>query len=350
MLYLGGDFSSIGQMFSFQLKGIPSCLAYLNISEISFTSIAEQCDGPIHKISVYNERIYAVGAFNNLLPNNAKTTGAVAYLDENGLWNGIGSIFNQQVNTISFWNDNIIIGFEDNDDLSNLAILKDGEWETLEGGVEGGSVKDIAIIDDLLYIVGNFESANGVPNTRGIALLDLNTQTWSSIASLDVGEYINSIYVDENNDIYVVGFFEPIGTSDPNIAKFDGITWSSVASIPFPVNEGVINTIVVDNENIIVGGSFSSTSYNNIAMWNGEKWSDLNSGVTCSDVCVPSVTTITPIPHLIYKRIPSPTFSFDNFFKWRLWAYMAGGAFVVSAILSLITLFLWRICSCNGKS
>lgn len=85
-------------------------------------------------------------------------------------------------------------------------------------------------------------------------------------------------------------------------------------------------------------------------MWDGKEWSNMTGGVSCSELCSASVTTITPIPHLKYQRIPSPTFSFDTFFRWKIWAYMTAGALILAAILSLTTLFLWRVCSCTSKS
>ena len=348
-MYIGGDFDSIGQMFSFQKTRIQSCLAYLNISEMQFHSVANQCDGSIRKISINNGTIYAVGDFNNLIPNKVLTTGAVAYLGDDGAWRGLGSLFNQRVNAIVFWNESIIIGLENSGSLNNLAIFENGEWKTLSNGVDGGGVKDLYVLDDNLYVVGHFESVNGgMVNTRGIASLDLIDMTWSSIASLGDDEYINSMYVDSNEDIFVVGSFAPISGSDPNIAKYDGFSWSSVASQAFPVvDDAILNVISGDNGTLIIGGIFSSSSYNNIAIWNGTQWHGLRAGLTCSNMCNASVTTITPFPHLIFVPSTSPTFSFDTFFKWKPWAIMAAGALIVAGILSLLTLMCFRLCSCN---
>lgn len=344
LLYIAGDFDRIGEFASYKQKGIESSLAFVNISDSKYTSLSNKCDGTIHQIS-WNETIYAVGSFNNIEPYT-QSTGCVAYLDSEGVWKGVGSIFNQQANTIAIWGDSIIVGFENNVGLLNLGIYKDNVWNPLNGGVQGGSVKHILIHDDLLYVVGTFESVgSSVPNTRGIAFYDLVAEEWFSIAELEENEYINYVHVDNRDELIIVGSFNGLGTSDPNIARYVGNEWVAITNSPFPITSGDLLTVTTSESAIYVGGDFSIDTFNGIVAWNGTAWKDVSEGVECLEWCSAKVLTITPIPEFEFLVERPPPFDLDNFIRWKAWAIMGGIALGAACIIALVTVIFWRACS-----
>lgn len=87
-----------------------------------------------------------------------------------------------------------------------------------------------------------------------------------------------------NVGLYVAGLFDDIdGVTDTlNIAFYDG-AWHAMGT---GVN-GIINTIISDGINIYIGGSFTTaggTPCANVAMWDGEAWYSLGSGIPSSAV------------------------------------------------------------------
>jgi hypothetical protein len=127
-----------------------------------------------------------------------------------------------------------------------------------------------------VYVGGQFTTAGGISANR---IAKWNGTSWSSLDS-GLNNTCTAIAVDNNNNLYVGGAFTTAGGISANrIAKWNGSSWSSLVS-------GLNNTctaIAVDNNNnLYVGGTFTTAggiSANRVAKWNGTSWSSLSSGL-----------------------------------------------------------------------
>lgn len=85
-----------------------------------------------------------------------------------------GNIFETIVNAVLIWKDNVIIGgkftFDDNN-ITNVAILRDGLMNNLGNDVILGEVKSLLVVDDLLYI-GSASTAE--ENKNSFLIYNLN--------------------------------------------------------------------------------------------------------------------------------------------------------------------------------
>jgi len=99
-------------------------------------------------------------------------------------------------------------------------------------------------------------------------------QSWFPLCT---GTTDGSIYaaVVLNDQLYVGGDFTMIcGVSANRVARWDGTTW-------FPLGSGMNNTVralVVMGSNIVAGGDFTSPG-NYVAQWNGSTWTPLAIGM-----------------------------------------------------------------------
>lgn len=120
------------------------------------------------------------------------------------------------------------------------------------------------------FVVLSGESSQTIPDISVDNIGDLNTNGPSLIYA--------TLY-DNNGKLYITGQFNQItyrGTTLPvnNIAMFDGINW-------YDLNGGINGSGLClakdSNNNIIVGGQFTDVG-NNIARWEGSLWNNLNGG------------------------------------------------------------------------
>jgi len=164
--------------------------------------------------------------------------------------------------------------------VNRIAKWNGSSWSALGSGIGSGLDTDIVfstIVDNsnnLLYAAGTFNTAGGI-TANNIAVLNLNSSTWSSIGAGSNGR-INSLALDNNNNLYVGGLFTNIGGVSANyIARWDGSSWSSLSS-PFNV---IVNNITFKNGKLYACGAFTETGSVNIprlAVWDGISWTILN--------------------------------------------------------------------------
>ncbi|KAF0152271.1 MAG: Cna B domain protein [Ignavibacteria bacterium] len=111
------------------------------------------------------------------------------------------------------------------------------------------------------------------------------SKNWHQLGN-GVDGTVNALAV-MDNDIYVGGTFSTASgvTGTNHIAKWNGTSWSALGS---GLNGPVSSLLVVGNE-LYVGGTFTlagNVSVNNIAKWNGTSWSALGSGTNSSVVAL----------------------------------------------------------------
>lgn len=138
--------------------------------------------------------------------------------------------------------------------------------------------------DGNLYVGGWFNTAGGL-SAYSIAVWNIASSSWSNpfgtgIRSGTSPGTVYSFQLDENDDLYVGGSFNSAGgTSVNNIAKWDGASWSGVGD---GFNNTVFTLLVESSTSIYAGGEFTSsggTPLNYVARWNGTTWSNLGLGL-----------------------------------------------------------------------
>jgi len=124
------------------------------------------------------------------------------------------------------------------------------------------NVSAIALTDGRILIGGNFDNVNGVPR-NGLARLEADGALDFGFDSLVEGHCdISSIVLDNQGRIVIAGQFNSVdGVPSKNIArlKSDGSLDKSWNLIYKPIDQGGwINKVVLQGDNLIVGGFFES--------------------------------------------------------------------------------------------
>jgi len=124
-----------------------------------------------------------------------------------------------------------------------------------------------------LYAGGWFPSIDGVAGTRGLARW--NGAAWESTGATALYATAMEIY---NNELYVAGLLlDPSGDTLHGLAKYDGTTWSEVATVTmFEDSVGSINSMTVYDGKLIISGYFSEVEgqeIKNYAQFDGTNWS-----------------------------------------------------------------------------
>jgi hypothetical protein len=155
------------------------------------------------------------------------------------------------------------------------------QWSALGGGVNN---RVYAIISNGRYVyVGGYFTHAGNVNATDLAVWDNQTQTWSKVGNADLVHAVTSPSVkalafDNQGHLIVGGQFDTIGgLSTPNIAKWNGSTWSKLGAGVGDTNAEV-DALAVSGNDLYAGGTFTTPSYS-VAHWNGSSWSGLGSGL-----------------------------------------------------------------------
>ena len=163
-------------------------------------------------------------------------------------------------------------------------------WSGVGGGLTGpGSGKGLAVYDSgsgaKLYVGGSFTFAGGVASPNIAAW---NGTSWSSVGGGVDGAVTALAVFDEGlgPSLFVAGTFTHAGVISANrIARWNGTAWSSLGSgLDF---HAYALTVFDDGSGpaLYVGGYFATAggqSAQGIAKWNGATWSALGSGIAAS--------------------------------------------------------------------
>lgn len=183
--------------------------------------------------------------------------------------------------------------------VNSIARWNGEKWESLDGGVtEGpvfGSVFSLVSAGGRLYVGGKFLRAGSI-DARSIAAWD--GSRWEPLGEGLVNRDGSPVRVmamvpDDNGGIYVAGKFNLAGGLPANnVARWDGFAWTSlgagVSGQPMGdfIQDGV-SAIARDSlGSIYVGGVFTSaggTEARRIAVWDGQSWSSLGTGIDGSE-------------------------------------------------------------------
>ncbi|MEW6159676.1 MAG: choice-of-anchor D domain-containing protein, partial [Verrucomicrobiota bacterium] len=179
---------------------------------------------------------------------------------------------------------------------SNIAKWDGNRWSALGSGFNG-EVKALAISGSDLYAGGQFDRSGSLLVSRvakwdGLSWSALGTGVKSTVSGLLDGQMrtvnteVEALAV-FNTHLYVAGKFDKVGEIPANnIARWDGKAW-------FALGEGVqhkdsplfasARALTVSGSSLYVGGAFDqagAVSATGLAMWNGNTWGALGSGVS----------------------------------------------------------------------
>jgi hypothetical protein len=157
------------------------------------------------------------------------------------------------------------------------------------GDLVNDAVKAVAVAGNgEVYVGGSFTQAGGVEANRVAKWDGTNWNSLGTGANNGVDDAVYSLAVSNAGDVYVGGqFIQAGGLPANNIAKWNGLNWSSLGS---GANNGVNGTVfalaLLGASNVYIGGAFSQAGglqANGVAKWNGSVWSSLgtstNNGV-----------------------------------------------------------------------
>ena len=253
-LYAGGIFSKAGSVTA------NSIAKWSNGTWSSFGTGAGNgvsTAGGVYSIAVSGTTVYAGGGFTSI--GNSKTGYGVARWDGT-TWNVMGTTNNPGVTAHNFF----VYAF------------------------------GIALVGNSLYAGGTFIEAGDVA-AKYIARWD--GTAWNAVGANanGVDSDINAVAVSGTN-VYVGGYFTAVGGVPANqVAKWDGTRWSALSQtttygVVNGVNtstggKGTVYALAVSGSTVYVGGYFSyagGTAANNVAKWDGTRWSALGTGVANS--------------------------------------------------------------------
>ena len=143
--------------------------------------------------------------------------------------------------------------------------------------------------DGKIYVGGNFTDAGGVAGADYLARWNAITEQWEAVVS-GINAVVMALAFDANGDLYVGGNFTNLGSSDGNgIVKITGLepggtpTVNALGRAVVGMMEYVGTIAISPDGDVYVGGTFLSmggtSDANMIAKWDGSAWSALASGL-----------------------------------------------------------------------
>lgn len=137
-------------------------------------------------------------------------------------------------------------------------------WDAQFGGSNGanGAVRVVVVSGNDVFVGGDFTSIGGIA-ANYVARYSLATNTWSSLgtgSNNGTNQSVRAIAVDGSN-VYVGGIFTTAGSlaSASRIARFNlqSSTWSALASTNGEGVDNAVNAVSVFNGIVYVGGNFN---------------------------------------------------------------------------------------------
>lgn len=241
-------------------------------------------DSFIYALGFYNGSLIASGAFYH---SGATELNHVASWDGSA-WHPLGAGLTGAWgwNMVVYGGKLIVGGFfsqAGGAPANNIAAWDGTSWSTLGSGLDG-DVASLAVFNGNLIAVGSFTHAGGVP-AQNVA--QWNGSFWSALGSgTNSDTYAATVY---NGQLVVAGrFTEAGGVQASNIAAWNGSAWNPLGSgiTGYGYLGSFVYALSVYNGNLYAGGLFTRAGGQdapNIARWDGTSWSPLGSGVQQPD-------------------------------------------------------------------
>ncbi len=250
----------------------------------TWDSLGAGTDNAVLALAVYNNSLYAGGAF-----DSAGNIGANKVASWNGFkWDSLEDGIDVNMPLISSvfslcnYSGSLFTGGElegaNHIPLKGIAQWNGVSWDSVLAGING-KVYALAVYNGELYAGGNFLKSG---NTTVSNIARWNGTSWSPVGIGITTGFAATVYslAVYNGSLYAGGIFSMAGGNPAiSIAKWNDTNWSSVGS-----GMNVYSTVyalAVYNGNLYAGGNFAFAGgvfVHNIAQWNGSAWSKVDSG------------------------------------------------------------------------
>ena len=173
-------------------------------------------------------------------------------------WYGISGFISEyttiHVYAIAINGSDVYMGGDYSDVPGGVLWKWDGSTLTSLGTSGGADVKALCVIGDNLYIGGTFTDINSVTGTNALAVMDLSTETVSSLDGGLSSGYVYALATD-GTDLYVGGSFTAIGAafSANRIVSWNSGIWQNLDT----GLDGICYAITTYQGNIGAGGAFT---------------------------------------------------------------------------------------------
>jgi hypothetical protein len=138
--------------------------------------------------------------------------------------------------------------------------------------------------DGRVYVGGDFDLIDGIPNTLNVAVYDPLADTWAALgAGLEnatANGSVRALVFGPDGTLYAGGDFVDAGADvDADyIAQWNGAAWSAVGGAG--ARNAMVRAIVFDADgNLIIGGDFTNwfgdVDMDYVAKWDGAAWTEL---------------------------------------------------------------------------
>lgn len=174
---------------------------------------------------------------------------------------------------------------------TNLARWDGTNWHQFGGGVNG-YVLSLAVSGTNLYVGGLFGRAGTTPSENLAVWNGTAWRNIGDVSGTDEnspGSPLVLTILPATNGIYIAGIFREVnGVAATNVAFWDGADWHSLGS--GIANEGGdVRALSMYRGHLYAAGIFRDANRlprSNIAQWNGEEWLPLRGGVTEGDAAI----------------------------------------------------------------
>ena len=173
-------------------------------------------------------------------------------------WYGISGFISEyttiHVYAIAINGSDVYMGGDYSDVPGGVLWKWDGSTLTSLGTSGGADVKALCVIGDNLYIGGTFTDINSVTGTNALAVMDLSTETVSSLDGGLSSGYVYALATD-GTDLYVGGSYTAIGAafSANRIVSWNSGIWQNLDT----GLDGICYAITTYQGNIGAGGAFT---------------------------------------------------------------------------------------------
>jgi hypothetical protein len=256
----------------------------------------------VNDIAVYGDTIYVVGAFSKA---GNKVANCIAKWNGTS-WDSLGTGISVELTNVEVDAQGRVYvagkSAPSNGGNSFGAISRwNGKtWENLGSGItktqyfQGPVLHDMKLVDDKLYICGDFTDPGGIVTT-GAVIWDITKSQWTPMLGKNTNGFsdgvVYAVHETPSGEIYVGGDFNHAGhLAAKRIAKWNGTMWDSVSSNNFK-NVGTIKAITGDDSVIYFGGSqtgINGVNSSGVIKWNGKNFVSMNvatqPGIFMSDV------------------------------------------------------------------
>lgn len=240
---------------------------------------------------------YVYGLYNDTVLNKLIVTGNFNYADGRllrGIATWDGKNFDSLGNSIEKRSSSFIVRykhklyFQLGDSRLHCYDYITNQWQQIQGKFDG-PIWDAAILNDELYLVGDFDS---VATFKVRNIIKFNGSTYDTIAKRPLFSFNFFSVAAYKGEIYAGGIFDALPFQ--GLAKFNGTNWVS-ASPGLTMDGGPeVWDFEIYNGKLFMCGKWTNINgeYNpSCAAWDGEKWYNLG-GLTFANGITGAITQL----------------------------------------------------------